>query len=272
MDLFLLALAFGPSLVWLYWLWSRDGFRREPLGLLLRLFLGGGLLSVVLTLVVVLSLGELALIPSEENAPFLSMLLGAALPEELFKMLPVFLFAWRAKSWNEPFDGIVYAGAVALGFQMIETFLYMSDAAEWGGALFQGLVRGATSGHMIYGIVMGYYLSRMKFATSAAARWQNFAMALALPVALHLSWNVAIVRGGSFIDGNIIVALFAWALSVSLWLAAFRYKRQAREASPHHPSAGTVRMAAVGCTSCGGGYPEAALYCQGCGRLVEVAR
>lgn len=270
MELALIVLAFGPSLVWLYWLWSRDRFQREPLGLLLKLFFLGGIMSVGLTLLFVLPLG--AYIPTEEQSPLLHMLFSAALPEELFKMLPVLLMAWRNKNWTEPFDGIVYAGGVALGFHMIESALYVFSASSTAESIGQGLIRGVTSGHMIYGVAMGYYLSHARFG-SGLNRAYNLLMALAVPVALHTAWNTAILYGGSFVDGNLFSALIAWALSVSLWAAAFRYKQQARELSPFNPALYTVRASTTACPSCEAVYPEAAIYCQSCGQMVHaVAR
>ena len=42
------------------------------------------------------------------------------LGEELLKYLVVILYAFRKPSFNEPFDGIVYAVMVSLGFAALE--------------------------------------------------------------------------------------------------------------------------------------------------------
>lgn len=273
MMLLLFLLAFGPSLVWAYWLWTRDRFQREPLKLVAILLFGGGLLSVTLTLLSVSLFSKW--IPSQEQWPMLNMLFSAALPEELFKFLPVMLFAWRSKHWDEPFDGIVYAGASALGFHLIETASYMAGRlGNLDAALYQALIRGAKPGHMLYGIAMGYFLSKAKFG-APQDRWKNFALALGVPVALHLAWNTAATYGGAFVDGRtigeILFALIAWGLSVSLWITAFRYIRKNQQASPWNPEAWTVPMAPTGCPTCGGGYPQHAYFCQTCGTQVAVA-
>ncbi|HLN60261.1 MAG TPA: PrsW family glutamic-type intramembrane protease [Symbiobacteriaceae bacterium] len=109
MSLFFIFLALGPSMIWMYWIWRRDKYQREPLGLVALLFFVGGLIAVVGTLSAV-GLYE-GYVPSEAASPIVNMLLTAALPEEFFKLLPVLLFAWRSRHWDEPFDGIVYAGA-----------------------------------------------------------------------------------------------------------------------------------------------------------------
>jgi len=268
MTFLLFLLAFGPSLVWAYWLWSRDKFQREPLGLMARLIIGGGIISVMLTLLTVPLYHDR--IPTLEEAVMLNMFLTAALPEEIFKMLPVLLFAWRSPHWTEPFDGIIYAGATALGFHLIETSLYMYSSLEYGlaDALYQGLIRGAKPGHMLYGVAMGYFLSRARF-TKGLQRFEYFGLALGVPVLLHTAWNTASAWGGSFVGaqtiGDLIISLVAWGLSVALWVTAYQYMRVNQSNSPWQPETWTEPLAATCCPACRGHYPESAAFCQTCG-------
>jgi len=264
-SLILVLLGLAPSMVWMYWIWRRDRFQREPLGLVAGLFFGGGLISVILTLLVV-GLYEGA-VPTEEASPILNMFFTAALPEEVFKMLPVLLFAWRSRHWDEPFDGIVYAGATALGFNLIETAGYMLGEESLGGSLYQGVVRGTLGGHMVYGIIMGFFLSRAKFS-AGGARWSNLGLALAVPVALHTTWNAALTYGGDIIVGNELAGVFAWGLSTVLWLTAFELIRRNKDASWWSPTARTVQVAPTLCWNCHGMYPAPATFCQTCGAQV----
>lgn len=272
--LILLVLGFGPSLVWLYWLWSRDKFQREPLGLIAGLMLSGSLISVSLTLLTVpLYAGS---IPSAQDSVIVNMLLTAALPEETFKMLPVLLIAWRSPQWNEPFDGIVYAGASALGFHLSETLLYMVRALDenLGSSLYQALIRGAKPGHMLYGVAMGYFLSRARFAPRALQRWRYLALSLLVPVGLHTAWNASAAYGGNVVGGEsfeeLLLSLIAWGLSVALWVTAFEYMRRDQAASPWNPEARSVAAAPVPCPACSGSYPAGAAYCPSCGAAVQV--
>lgn len=272
----LFLLGFGPSLVWLYWLWSRDQLQREPWGLVFRVMAGGGLLSVALTLLTV-PLYERR-IPALEESVLVHNLLTAALPEEIFKLLPVLLFAWRSPHWNEYFDGIVYAGASALGFHLTETLLYMFGSldAGVGEALYQALVRGAKPGHMLYGVAMGYYLSHAKFDRTPGARLRAAALALLVPVALHTAWNASVSAGGNFVGGEtvgqLVTSLIAWGLSVGLWVAAFGYVRQNRAVSPWNPAGRRVPAGGLPCGACGSPYPAKASFCPGCGSpLLQTA-
>jgi RsiW-degrading membrane proteinase PrsW (M82 family) len=257
-------LGLAPSLVWMYWIWRRD-YKREPVGKVLLLFFVGGLIAVVATLAVV-SLIE-PFVPAEAAAPVTNMFFTAALPEELFKMLPVLLFAWRSPHWDEPFDGIVYAGATALGFNLIETVGYMTGEDSLFGGIFQGITRGTVGGHMVYGIIMGFFLSRAKFA-AGSARWKNFLLALAAPVALHTLWDAALTYGGDIIDGNEFAGILAWIVSTALWVTAFELIRRNRDASPWNPEAWLVPMAPALCWNCQGAYPQHATYCHNCGAQV----
>jgi len=49
------------------------------------------------------------------------------LGEELLKYLVVVLYAFRKPSFNEPFDGIVYAVMVSLGFAAFENIIYVME-------------------------------------------------------------------------------------------------------------------------------------------------
>ena len=49
------------------------------------------------------------------------------LGEELCKYIVLVLYALRKPSFNEPFDGIVYAVMISLGFAALENVFYVQD-------------------------------------------------------------------------------------------------------------------------------------------------
>jgi len=144
---------------------------------------------------------------------------------------------------------------------------YMLDAGDWASSFFQGLVRGTLGGHMVYGIIMGFFLSQARFA-AGAARVRNIALAMLVPVTLHTAWNAALTYGGDILDGNFLAGMLTWGLSTGLWLLAFSYIRINRDASSWGPQARTLQMAPVLCHHCHGPYPVGATYCQRCGARV----
>ena len=72
---------------------------------------------------------------------------------------------WRNKNFNEPFDGIVYACFIGLGFAGIENIMYVFGNDTVGGALTTGVMRALLSvpGHFLFAVIMGYFLGPFPF-------------------------------------------------------------------------------------------------------------
>ena len=92
--------------------------------------------------------------------------LGAAIPEELFKFLVLRWYVWRKPHFDEPLDGVVYGATASLGFATLENILYVgSHGLEM--AVLRALT--AVPGHAFTGVVMGAFLGRARFAEAGAA-------------------------------------------------------------------------------------------------------
>ena len=78
------------------------------------------------------------------------------------KKILIFLI-YKNINYNEPFDGILYAVYISLGFATIENILYVFNPIL--GGIYTGIARAIFSipAHAMFGIYMGYYLSREKF-------------------------------------------------------------------------------------------------------------
>ena len=66
--------------------------------------------------------------------PFFDNLVRVALVEELFKLLPVLLFVYRRREFNEPMDGIVYMGTAFQSFiigRITPTGDLAADPTRW---------------------------------------------------------------------------------------------------------------------------------------------
>lgn len=107
----------------------------------------------------------------------------AAIPEECFKLLMLFIVAKCCESFNEIFDGIIYAVCIGMGFAGFENILYLAGAGN--GWFIVGLLRAIVSvpGHYFFGIIMGAYFSLAWF--DPCNRIRNAFLALAVPVAAH---------------------------------------------------------------------------------------
>jgi len=156
----LLAIAMAPGVAIGIYIYLKDRHEKEPIGLLIKSFFYG-VLSVLITFLLSFIIGKFVTIDeldvSEQAA---HAFLIVALVEEFSKFIFVRGILYRNKNFNEPFDGIVYAVMVSMGFATFENILYVSE-----GGLGVALTRMFTAvpAHATFAILMGYYLGKAKF-------------------------------------------------------------------------------------------------------------
>lgn len=155
----LLALALAPGVAIVLYIYLKDKHEREPLGLLLISFFYG-VLSIFVTLLVSWPLEILTINKEDAGELFADAFFKVALVEEFSKFIFIRFILFRNKNFNEPFDGIVYAVMVGMGFATLENIVYVY---QYGMAT--GLMRmfSAVPAHACFAILMGYYLGRAKF-------------------------------------------------------------------------------------------------------------
>lgn len=178
----LLLLAIAPGFAIMLFIYLRDKYEREPITRLFLAFVGGVLSTIP---AVVLSMQGTSLVGSYfelgTTTYHLAHAFGAvALSEEASKLFFVWLFAYRSKHFNEPFDGIVYAVMVSMGFATLENILYVYD-----GGMQVAILRMFTAvpAHATFGIIMGYFLGLAKFQERGNAAL--LVSALLWPVVFH---------------------------------------------------------------------------------------
>jgi len=169
----------APVFIILFYIYFRDKYDKEPLGLLLKALLLG--IVVVIPVIFVERL-LMNMMPQSNKvaAAFYHAFIVAGSTEELFKFLALYLLVWKSPSFNEKFDGIVYAVFVSLGFAGVENVLYVLD-----GGMQTALMRSLTAipAHAIFGIIMGYYLGIAHMYKEL--KGPNLARALLVPILLH---------------------------------------------------------------------------------------
>jgi len=159
----LLILAIAPSMIILAYVYFKDKFEKEPWTLLLKNFFLGATVSVLMTFIIGGLLTKF--LPTLESNNVLDMFVKAffvvALVEEFSKYIIVRYFAQRNKEFNEPYDGIVYAVAVGMGFATLENVLYVYSYGFKTG-LFRAFT--AVPAHATFAILMGFYMGKAKFS------------------------------------------------------------------------------------------------------------
>jgi RsiW-degrading membrane proteinase PrsW (M82 family) len=223
------ALAIGPGLILAHFVWSRDRLR-EPLGnLAIYLALGAASVFAAAGVEMLLSGPILGGRPAGQEwlRTAVWAFLGVALVEEAGKYA---LLRWRAahdRHLDEPFDWVVYAVAVALGFATVENVFYVAD-----GGVHVGVARALTAvpAHALDGTLMGWRLARAARLAGAAARRER-ALALVEPALWHGAYDVLLMLASESdvdLSGQLI---FLWiALVLAQWtVCAQRVARLCRD-------------------------------------------
>jgi RsiW-degrading membrane proteinase PrsW (M82 family) len=234
----LLALALAPGTAIGLYIYLKDHHEREPLILLMISFLYGAL-STIVTLFISFPVNTFLLTKEDDViSQFINAFFKVALIEELSKFLFVRFILYRNKNFNEPFDGIVYAVMVSMGFATLENVLYVYQFG-----FVTGVTRMFTAvpAHAVFGIMMGYYLGRAKF-TSTHELFYSI-LALLAPTLFHGAYDyflfIAEIKGvytgvwlGSIVSLIIGFILARKAIRIHQSSSPFR---KAIVDSPDHP-------------------------------------
>jgi protease PrsW len=169
----------APVFIILFYIYFRDKYDKEPLGLLAKAILVGILIVIPVIFVERLLINQMPSIGKVGEAAYHAFVV-AGFTEELFKFLALYLLVWKSPSFNEQFDGIVYAVFVSLGFAGVENVMYVMD-----GGMQTAATRALTAvpAHAIFGITMGYYLGVAHMYKELKGKYLG--RALLVPIVLH---------------------------------------------------------------------------------------
>jgi RsiW-degrading membrane proteinase PrsW (M82 family) len=192
-DFVLVIASLLPVALLLLFIWKRDPIK-EPTKQL-RKALGWGVtvsFPIVIVEMIIKSVffggGE----PTSLVGTTFEAFFVAALPEESFKLLALWIVVRKNPYFDEHIDGVVYAVFVSLGFAGLENILYVFGNAEnWVQvSLSRALL--AVPGHYAFGVLMGYYYSLYCFVNPST---RNFILVLLAPVLAHGFYDALILSG-----------------------------------------------------------------------------
>lgn len=218
MELLMLALA--PGVAIMIFIFLKDKHEREPLSLLLISFIYG-VLSTFLTLAISWPVNALFVtLENDAGHQFMNAFFKVALIEELCKFLFVRFILFNNKNFNEPFDGIVYAVMVSMGFATLENILYVYQYGFVTGVLRMFT---AVPAHATFAVLMGYYLGKAKFTHSKNVYYSILALlsATLFHGAYDYFWFI------SYIPGIWIGAILSLIVAFILSRKAIRLHQQA---------------------------------------------
>ncbi|WP_424766098.1 glutamic-type intramembrane protease PrsW [Paenibacillus sp. sgz302251] len=213
-----LTAAVAPSVSLLTYLYLRDRYEAEPIHMVARMFVLG--ILVVVPIMVIQRGMELWL----GNNDIVFAFVKSAGVEEFVKWFVLYHVIYNHTEFDEPYDGIVYAASISLGFATLENVLYaIYSPATFGTLLARALL--PVSGHALFGVMMGYYLGKAKFAPKKESYFFLF-VSFALPVLLHGSYDWIMIT----VQTNWM--WFIIPFMIMLWIWGLRKMNHATSRSP----------------------------------------
>jgi len=209
-----------PMLIYLFFLWKFDKNEPEPIKFVLYHFAYGATVAVILAIIGSKLLSfPLYFIFSEKITSLLKVIMIAPIIEELAKASLLFKTI-NNKNIDNLTDGLIYGGAIGLGFGMTENFLYFivfSDSLETllpiiiMRTLFSAVmhtISTATIGGMMS---IAKYSSENKFAVSTI-------VGLLIAMFIHFVWNFSVSYSYTYIVGIIFMLLI-----ISIFMITFYF-------------------------------------------------
>ena len=212
----LLILAVLPGIFFMYQVYKLDKIEKEPMGLILKLIVGG-IICVVPAFILEL-IGGLIIegIYSPLVYSLVENFIVVACVEEGCKMAALHICSWKDKEFNYRFDAIVYAVAVGVGFAISENVSY---AFSYG--FYNTLFRAVTAipAHVIFAIFMGHFYGAAKQAYeqgNMAGKRNSMLAAFFVPVVLHGCYDFIASSGSA------ILTLVFFVFIVALDFVAYK--------------------------------------------------
>lgn len=215
--------AIVPMSIYLVLIWKFDQYDREPFKLVLINYLWGALGAIVLALLGSLFFTTIASIFIKDSLQLsrFGAIVVAPIVEEITKGF-FLLITISNKKFDNITDGIVYGGAIGLGFGMTENFLYFvsygDSIANW---IMLVIVRSLFSAvmHCVSTATLGALLGMAKFRSSPKKIFYAF-IGLLIAMLIHSIWNSSLSYdrtapiGFLFMIVSIIVFISSYIISI----------------------------------------------------------
>ena len=138
--------------------------------------------------------------------------LVAAIPEECFKLLALWLVLRKNPHFDEHYDGIVYAVCVGLGFATVENIGYVVLDDNWASV---GIMRAIFSvpGHYAFAVLMGFYYAQYHFVKRSFLTGVSI---LAVPVIAHGIYDSIVMNVG--ISDYLVLPIIVLLIVFCIWM------------------------------------------------------
>ncbi len=216
-----------PMSLYLVFLRNKDKFEKEPLKLVLKHFIWGATGAIFFAIIgsEFLSFPINTVFAEKSLQSLLMTILVAPLVEETTKGVYLFKTA-QSFEFDNITDGLVYGGAIGLGFGMTENFLYFLSAADNISAWIATVVlRTAFSAvmHSIATATLGAFIAMRKFSNNKV---RNLLPVIGLIIAMliHFLWNASVSFSFTSLFGYLFLVLLIAAFFVVFKLSLKKEK------------------------------------------------
>lgn len=197
----LLSAAVAPGLALLSYFYLRNQMATEPRKTLLQSFFFGTIITFPIMFI--------QYVVKEEEAianPFFANVLFSSGLEEFFKWLVILTLIFKHVEFDDPYDGILYGASVSLGFATVENVLYLLTFGI-DTALMRAIL--PVSSHALFGVVMGYYYGKSKFAKNDK-QTEYLVLSVFAPLFLHIIYNSILTFEGYWVYLIAPFMFFLW--------------------------------------------------------------
>lgn len=170
---------FDPAIIWIWIFYCANRYKREPIRYLILFFIAGmccGMIALFMTHIIEKysalwsgSIEQLSLFGFTHQMTIYryGFWFMVGFNEEFSKLLVLMLFLFPTSRLKEPFDGILYAVVVSLGFATIENYVYLGRHGT-SVLVLRSLV--TLPAHIFMSIPMGFFVAKSKLIF---VRYQN---------------------------------------------------------------------------------------------------
>lgn len=193
----LTALALAPVVFLFTYVYLSDKYEREPLLYLVITFFLGVLVAFIISLGADHLNENPSLLPTVQTNwdKFLFYFVLVAVMEEGAKFLVLRFYNYPHKEFDEPYDGIMYGVAVALGFAAFENVdkVWAAKQAFENYQIIEsvsfevGVMRMFTAvpAHAMFGVLMGFFVGKAKFSKDKSKAWGTCLLGLFSAIFFH---------------------------------------------------------------------------------------
>ena len=216
-----------PMFLYVLILWSMDRNERDPFWMIILNFVWGGTGAVLLALIgsslLQIPVSEIIVSATHDTSSGLIDMSGAIITapvvEEFTKGI-FLIFILNSMNFDGVVDGVIYGGAIGLGFGMTENFMYFISTSE--GWLSIVIIRTLFSGvlHMLTQATFGGFVGYAKFKPKPL-KFILIPTGYFCAVALHFCWNLSASFSELAPFGFLILILYSLGLFAAFQIALF---------------------------------------------------